>query len=100
MGHHIVSEALLVLGRPVEIELVDGRAHLLKRLVRNVETELGLTFSECDPEASPRSVAASGRKNLLHLARCISVRKRVHISIEVQLTPPVQTCGVIIVVAL
>ena len=81
--HHVVAEATLVLGGLLEVDGVERRAHLIERLLRDVQPDLPLALREREPQAAPRPVAVPRREDLLHLGRRVAVGERMAVAIEV-----------------
>ncbi len=64
--HHVVPEATLVLRRDGEVGVVEMRAHLRQRRIRNLEPELALRFGEREPDAPPEADAVRLAPQPLH----------------------------------
>ena len=67
MGHHIVAEAGLVFGGPLEVDVVHDVAHLTESLFgeglsADLETDLALRFRQGQPEPTPDSETFGGEK--------------------------------------
>ena len=74
VGHDIVSPALLLHRRRVELGIANRRvrAQLRDGLVGNVEPELLLRLGQVEPELAPGGEAVARRENVLDLVRAVS----------------------------
>ena len=81
VGHHVVAELLLVLRRGGEVDVVDMRPQLVNLLLRDVEAQFPLGFSEHHPEFSPGGMLHLRRPQRGHLARGVSANERVIVNV-------------------
>jgi hypothetical protein len=81
MGHHVVTETLLVRGRRIQVDVLDVRAHLVQCARGNVQSELLLGFSECDPQPAPCHELGPLGEDPAHFARCVALHERVAIRV-------------------
>ena len=79
--HHVVAKAPLVRGDDVEVDVVEMRAHLRDRLVRNRHAELLLRFGEREPELAPQAVSHRRRPELEHRLRRVPLGERRRVAI-------------------
>src|SRR5687767_6349099 len=74
--HNVVTESLLVIGNRVEVDLVEVRAHLPNRVIRNLNAQLALRFGEGQPETAPQAVARCRGPQLEHRSGGVSLGQR------------------------
>ena len=79
MRHDVVPDLTLARGGGGIVDVVKMRAHLVKLLVRYVETELLLALGEGEPESSPRGKLAVIGEYLLHLPPRVALAERIFI---------------------
>jgi hypothetical protein len=60
VGHHVVTEPLLISGDRLEVDLVQRPAHLRDGGFGNLDAELLLSFRQRQPETAPQAMAHSG----------------------------------------
>ena len=76
VSHHVVPEAPLVDGHLLEVDVVEVRAHLRQRLIRDRHPQPLLGLGEGEPEAPPESVPHAGRPQLQHRRGRVALGER------------------------
>jgi hypothetical protein len=71
MRHNVVAEAPLVTCSQVQVAIVEVGAHLRDCLLGNVEAELALRLSQCQPEPAPKADPVTLTPQRLHGRRGI-----------------------------
>ena len=72
VGHHVVAQPPLVLGGLFEVRVVEMRAQLRQRRVRNREAQLFLSLHERQPQPAPQADAPALAPERLHRGRGVS----------------------------
>ena len=76
MRHHVVTEPFLKIRDRREVDVVEMRPHLGDRRRGNIDTQLLLTFRECEPQPAPKTISGLRRPERQHCGRCITLGKR------------------------
>src|SRR5262249_28762632 len=76
VGHDVVAERLLELGRAREVDVVDPARERVDLLLGEVEAELPLRPRQRDPDLAPEPCAPPLREELLHRAARVARRER------------------------
>ena len=79
--HHVVAEAALVHGHRLEVDVVEVRAHLRERFVRNGHAEPLLRLREREPEPAPEPVPHLRRPQLQHRLRGVALGERRRVAV-------------------
>ena len=74
--HDVVTQPLLVLGRAIEVDVVDVRAELLHGGPGNVEPQLALPLHQGEPQPSPQPDAPALAPQRLHRRGGVPRRER------------------------
>ena len=81
VGHHVVPQLALVLGGPVEIDVVDGRFQLGDLGLGDRQAQFALGFGQGDPQLPPGGVDSPGRPEPAHRLRGIPGDERIVVNV-------------------
>jgi hypothetical protein len=66
VGHDVVPESTLVSRRNLEVGVIQVCAHLRDGLLRDIEPQLALCFSQREPESPPETYTVALTPEYLH----------------------------------